>query len=60
MQGGRTGAAKAERALELFRKLTDANRKLFVMMGWEIFYEAGKEAIIKEEFIKKIAEVIIN
>jgi len=40
--------------------LTDANRKLFVMMGWEIFYEAGKEAIIKEEFIKKIAEVIIN
>lgn len=49
MQGGRIGE-KEERALELFRQLTEANRKLFVMMGWEIFYQAGKEAIIKEEY----------
>jgi len=30
------------------------------MMGWDIFYEAGKEAIIQEESLRKIDIVDVN
>ncbi len=59
MQGGRIGE-KEERALELFRQLNISDRKLFIMMGWKIFKEAGKEAIIQEEYVKKIDVVGVN
>jgi len=59
VQGVRVGEKEA-RALQLFRQLNISDRKLFIMMGWEIFKEAGKEAIIQEEYVKKIDVVDVN
>ncbi len=59
MQDGGIGE-KEERALELFRKLNETDKRLFIMMGWDIFLEATRSAVIFSQQRKKIEIVEVN
>ena len=56
MQGGGIGE-KETRALEIFRRMTAEEKKLFLYMGWDMFILAGREAIIRAER-RKTVEII--
>ena len=59
MQSGGIGEKEA-RALELFRQLNEADRRLFIMMGWDVFTEAAKIAIVNSGERRKIEVIEVN